>query len=79
MAVATNLRRAAFNDGYYGTANLYLLSGAGVSAGMPLTIAGDLVVTTIHERPNNAWKCEVTGTTRGSARLLLRIGDTVTG
>jgi hypothetical protein len=46
---------------------------------MPLTIAGDLVLTTVHERPNNAWKCEVTGTTRGSARLLLKIGDTVTG
>jgi hypothetical protein len=79
MAVATNLRRMAFNDGYYGTLNLYLLSGTGVSAGMPLTIAGDLTVTTIHERPNNAWKCEVTGTPRGSARLLLHIGDTVTG
>jgi hypothetical protein len=79
MAVATTLRRPAFNSGYYGTLNLYLVSTTGVAAGIPLTIAGDLVVTTIHERPNNAWKCEVTGTPPGSGRLLLDIGDTVTG
>ena len=83
MAVATTIRKWAFNDGYMGTLNLYLASTTGVSAGMPLTIAGGfdpaLVVTTVHERPNLAWKCEVTGTPRGSCKLILKPGYTVTG
>lgn len=79
MAVATSVRRAAFNDGFYGTLNLYLNSGTGVTPGIPLTIGTDLIVTTVHERPNLCWKCEVTGTPRGSAHLLIDPGEVVTG
>jgi hypothetical protein len=79
MAVSTTIRRANFNTGYMGTINLYPLSTAGIVAGGVLTIAGDLGVTPIHPLPFNGWKTEVTGTPRGSARLIVRIGDTVTG
>jgi hypothetical protein len=79
MAVATTVARNAFNDGYYGQVNLRMVSSAGVSVGTVLTIAGDLVMTAVRQLPNNAWCCEVTGTPRGSARLIIRTGNTVSG
>jgi hypothetical protein len=48
-------------------------------AGQTLTLAGDLVVTILHELPNFGWKCQVTTTPPGNARLRVKLGDTVTG
>jgi len=79
MAIATTVVRPAFNTGYLGTVNLRVASTAGISAATPLTVAGDLVLTPIFELPFSEFKCEVTGTPRGSARLIIRAGDTVTG
>jgi hypothetical protein len=79
MAVATTVARNAFNPGYFGTVNLWVASTAGISAATPLTVAGDLTLNPIFELPNSVFKCEVTGTPRGSARLIIRTGDTVTG
>lgn len=79
MAVSTTVVRPVFNPGFNGWINLPLASTAGISAATPLTVAGDLVLTPVHELPNNWYKCAVTGTPPGSNRLILRIGDTVTG
>jgi hypothetical protein len=79
MAIATTVVRPAFNPGFLGTINLPVASTAGISAATPLTVAGDLVLMPIQELPFGVFKCEVTGTPRGSARLIIRIGDTVTG
>jgi hypothetical protein len=79
MPIATTVVRPAFNTGFLSTINLPVASTAGISAVTPLTVAGDLVLTPVQELPFNVYKCEVTGTPRGSARLIIRIGDTVTG
>jgi hypothetical protein len=79
MAVATTVARNEFNRGLYGTANLLLASGTGVSAGTVLTIAGDTTVLAIRELPFTQWACEITATNRGNARMIFRVGDTVTG
>ena len=79
MAIATTVTRNSFNPGYFGTINLRVASTAGISAATPLTVAGDLVLTPLFELPFSEFKCEVTGTPRGSDRLIIRIGDTVTG
>lgn len=79
MAIATTVVRPAFNPGYLGTVNLRVASGTGISSATPLTVAGDLVLTPVFEMPFNEWKCEVTQTPRGSNRLIIRAGDTVTG
>jgi len=79
MAIATTIRRAAFNTNYMGWVNVSLVSGAGVSAATPLTIAGDLVLTPQQELPNLGWKCRITSTPPGCSRLIIRPGDTVTG
>lgn len=79
MPIATSVVRPAFNSGYLGTVNLRVTSGTGISSATPLTVATDLVLTPILELPFSEWKCEVTGTPRGSNRLIIRAGDTVTG
>jgi hypothetical protein len=79
MAIATTVTRNSFNTGYMGTVNLRVASGVGISAATPLTVAGDLVLTPVQELPFSEWRCEVTGTPRGSNRLIIRIGDAVTG
>jgi hypothetical protein len=79
MAIATTVTRNSFNPGYLGTVNLRVTSTAGILTTTPLTVAGDLVLTPIFELPFSEFKCEVTGTPRGSARLIIRTGDTVTG
>jgi hypothetical protein len=79
MAIATTVSRATYNNGFQGTVNLRVASTAGILVTTPLTIGGDLVVTPIHELPFGAWKCEITGTPRGSNRMIIRAGDTVTG
>ena len=79
MPISTTVARNNFNPGYFGTINLRVASTAGISAATPLTIATDLVLTPIHEFPNNAWKCEITATPRGSNRLILYAGNVVTG
>jgi hypothetical protein len=79
MAIATTVSRVVANSGYMGTVNLRIADSTGVSAATPLTINGDLVLTPVHALPNGAWKCEVTATPRGSNRLIIRVGDAVTG
>jgi hypothetical protein len=79
MPIATTVARNVANPGYQGTVNLRVASTAGISAATPLTVGGDLVLTPVHELPFNAFKCEVTGTPRGSNRMIIRAGDAVTG
>ena len=85
MAVATTVARNSFNSGYFGTVNLRVASTAGIAAGTALTVGADIatpstiVLTAIHELPNSAWKCEVTGTPPGSNKLFIRAGSAVTG
>ena len=79
MAVATSIVRPQFNRGLYSSINLRLLSTSGVALGTVLTIAGDLVVTVQQFLPNGFFQCKVTALPRGKNRLIIRIGDTVTG
>jgi hypothetical protein len=79
MAIATTVVRPAFNTGFFGTINLPVVSTAGISSATPLTVAGELILTPVQELPFNVYKCKVTATPRGSGRLIIRIGDTVTG
>jgi hypothetical protein len=79
MAIATTVVRTAFNNCYMGTVNLRILDSTGVSTATPLTVAGDLVLTPVLALPYSEWKCEVTTTPRGSNRLFIKPGDTVTG
>jgi hypothetical protein len=80
MAVATTMRRGAFNQCYRSTMNIYVNSSAGIVPGGLLTLAGDVVVTVIHELPHLGWKTEVTGLPpRGSTRLRIKKNDSVTG
>jgi hypothetical protein len=79
MAIATTVTRMAFNQGHYGTINLWVANTAGILPTTPLTVAGDLLLTPINELPNSVYKCEVIGPPRGKNRLIVRIGDSVTG
>jgi len=45
----------------------------------PLTVAGDLVVAPYQELPNLQYKCRITTAPYANRRLIVRIGDTVTG
>jgi len=79
MAIATTVARNSFNTGLYGSINLWLASTVGILPTTPLTVAGDLVLTPYDPRPNNVWKCKVTTMPRGKNRMIVRIGDAVTG
>ena len=80
MPVATVVQREVINPGLYGALNLRVANPAGITPGLPLTIAGDLVVLAVHEMPNNEFRCEVTRPELpASHRAILRVGDTVTG
>lgn len=79
MPIATTVSRVVPNSGFMGTVNLRIADSTGVSAATPLTVAGDLVLTPVHALPNGAWKCEVTTTPRGSNRLIIKLGDAVSG
>ena len=79
MAVATTMRRGADNRFKYATMNIYVISNTGISAGMPLTLSGDLVVTTVHDLPYLGWKCKVTTMPVTGGRHRVKQGDTVTG
>ncbi|HXM29765.1 MAG TPA: hypothetical protein VN957_27320 [Chthoniobacterales bacterium] len=79
MPISTTVARNNFNTGWYGTINLRVASTAGILTSTPLTVGGDLVLQPVHELPSSAWKCEVIATPRGSDRLIIRTGDTVTG
>lgn len=79
MAVATTVRKDARNPSLYGTVNLRVIDPTNVVAGSVLTIGGDLVLTVVHELPNNSFKTEVTTCPRGHGHLLIQRGETVTG
>jgi hypothetical protein len=80
MAIATTMRRGAFNHCYHGEMNIYLASQAVGVPGQVLTLAGDVLVTIIHELPHFGWATRVTTLPpRGSTRLRIKKGDTVTG
>jgi hypothetical protein len=79
MPIATTVVRPAFNPLLYGTVNLRMADTTGVSSATPLTIAGDLVVSPLVELPYGEWRCEVITMPVSNNRLIIRIGDTVTG
>jgi hypothetical protein len=80
MPVATVVQREVINPGLYGGLNLRVANPAGITPGLPLTIAGDLVLIAVHEMPNNEFRCEVTRPEfPAKTRAIIRTGNSVTG
>lgn len=82
MPITATVRRAAFNSGYQGWINLTFnqpITGSMPIAGQVLTIAGDVQVTVQQELPNSSIRGRITQTPRGSNRLIIKPGDTVSG
>jgi hypothetical protein len=79
MAVNTTMIRGSDNRSLGAWMNIYLTTQAVGVAGQTLTLAGDLIVTILHELPNFGWKVRVTTTPPGNTRLRVKKGDTVVG
>ena len=77
MAVATTLRRPEWNRRLYGTANITVVSRAGIIPGMYLLLSGDTTVMVVQELPNLQFKVEIIALPRGKTRSIFKAGDTV--
>ena len=80
MAIATTVKRETQLNSLYSSVNLRVLDPATIVPGTVLTVAGDSTLQVIRELPNNTFCCEVISPQpRGKNRIIIRVGDTVTG